>query len=333
MKNQSPTFGDLWSEPLPTLYGRVVDFKRDDLRWRRRHSWWSGDQDLWFKATLTVLGMRMLRWTPGVAYRRLQTLVAMVSFIRDIDHIIDPHDVHMPYEGTPRDHFEQATRLVNALSTPHVIADEVAFPEMVLAVYAYRAAKEQFGFDMAPQLRSMWEKDIPDLERVLSNEMFADQATLDLAISCFEDCIALAVQITGVPAPVARLSARLWINPLRTGDMLADFLADLRDGNMQVSREELAAWGVDIDSLLQCKDVDDLAELSGFPKWFYAVAARNEQAWLNDQPTVEALLLPHVVPGVARLALRRKLRKLHETLRIERERFMYDLPDSTLEAA
>lgn len=313
------TLGDLWSEPLDVLYARLVAVKRYEGRYKRelypRHAIVSK-----IRVVCVVESIRLLSWLPK-RYRRLQAAVALICFIRLMDHVIDPNDVIPPYEGTREEHFEQYARLVKALPDITAVADEPAYPELALFIYAYRTCQEELGFDPTPELVSIWRKYEPDARRTLTGVLFTDQTTLELAQDSYMECVALTMQVMGVPPTVATAAAKLYSKSLFEGDMLADFLFDLLDGNLQVTEMELIDAGIDIEQLLACESYEELAELDGFVQWFHTRALANEARWQQARPQVEALLLPNFKSWVMRKLMQRKLHKLHRTLRKDRRRF------------
>lgn len=327
--HSGPTLGDLWSEPLDVLYRRLVAVKRYEGRYKRglypRYAVRSK-----IRVACVVESIRLLSRLPK-RFRRLQAAVALICFIRMMDHVVDPNDVIPPYDDTREEHFEQYLRLVKALPDISLVADEPAYPELALFAYTYRTCREVLGFDPTPELASIWRKYEPDARRTLAGELFTDQTTLDLAQASYTECVALTMQVIGVPPSAALAAAKPYSKALFEGDMLADFLLDLLDGNLQVTEGELLEAGIDIEQLVQCESYEDLAACEGFVPWFYARALANEQRWQLTRPEVETLLLPHIDPYLVRKIAQRKLRKLHRTLAKDRQRFEQhvDLMDLT----
>ncbi len=265
---------------------------------------------LWLRLTMQQPLLSVLVRTPGMGCARLRTLLCLRWFQHTLDHIIDGQ-IKMPIEGKPRDYFDQAERLCEALLCPQDIADEVALPLMATLVYVLRACSEQLGFDPRPELQAIWHGWHGDAERVLNKEPFADEATLSAAHNASVEIVELMLRIMDVPASITQ-SVRLHLKLLLDADNLDDFASDVRDGNLQFPREEFERAGIDPDQLLACahprvqKTRECLTALPGFYAWLRSRVAACEQL---QNVTDAAIVLSYIQPKWLRGYVRRHIQQ------------------------
>jgi len=265
-------------------------------------------------------GMRALSHMRGPLAERLRACVAIYTFIRMFDHIIDPGDLAPEAYAAPEQYVEQASWMIVTLRNPELIADETAFPVMAGLVYAYRVCRELLGIDPTDQMNYIWELYTPDVERMLAGEVFTNRCTMEAAFEAYDQCVVLALWIMNVPIRIARKVVGL-SSPLKFADPFNDFLYDLEAGNVQLPIEEFDEAGIDLEMLLKCETWEDLALLPGFAVWFTAFAARTEAQWLAAQPEAVALLKAHMKSRLVRYVMRRKYRQLGRNLSEARRRF------------
>lgn len=232
-------------------------------------------------------------WVAGVKYPEGARLLRSANFYwREVDDIAD-QDKPLPSRYASRADYLQAKKTtILHLFSEHdqpIYGDR---EDILLADYYYVAKK--FGFDLKQESLDILDSIIFDEERARQRKLLT-QKDLDNYFELLDPaCISGALKVAEEQAG----TQELW--PLsmavRTMFNLRDFPKDFRDGLINISKEDIEKYGI------------DLAKLEGRSTITQLVAYEPMKRWYQDQTAIGLRFLDESTDKLRELKLRKVTR-------------------------
>lgn len=210
-------------------------------------------------------------WIYGLIYPQQADIIRSAYFwFRHVDDVAD-NDKPLPSGYENKRHFLQSKKgLIEQLFSR--VPDRLSGDREDILLADYYSISKRLGISLGEESLAVLDTIILDEERARSRRILIQSELDDYFDKLDFACIGGALKVAGETASCRDLSSLSWA--VRTMFNLRDFPKDLAEGIINISREDIDRYGVDLSKVEGCQTVEEVVGYRPMRRWYEDQTAR-----------------------------------------------------------